>query len=129
MKYSLSNLAASAAIAGTALAASGDFNVLTMNVAGLPAILQGNDVPGDKTVNSKTMGSKFSEYNYDVIHVQEVRASSIRSMRGVEYRVSFLRLTAGTRTSTTMRPYTRPTATPTGPPLPVACLSAVDSTP
>ncbi|KAK8130049.1 Endonuclease exonuclease phosphatase family protein [Apiospora kogelbergensis] len=71
MKYSLSNLAASAAIAGTALAASGDFNVLTMNVAGLPAILQGNDVPGDKTVNSKTMGSKFSEYNYDVIHVQE----------------------------------------------------------
>ncbi|KAK8086824.1 endonuclease/exonuclease/phosphatase [Apiospora phragmitis] len=71
MKYTISNLAASAAIVGSALAASGDFNVLTMNVAGLPEILQGNDVPGDKTVNSNTMGSKFSEYNYDMIHVQE----------------------------------------------------------
>ncbi|KAK8039038.1 hypothetical protein PG993_007449 [Apiospora rasikravindrae] len=71
MKYTISNLAASAALAGSALAASGDFNVLTMNVAGLPEILQGNDVPGDKTVNSKTMGTKFSEYNYDMIHVQE----------------------------------------------------------
>ncbi|KAK7977727.1 hypothetical protein PG996_003780 [Apiospora saccharicola] len=71
MKYTISNLAASAALVGSALAASGDFNVLTMNVAGLPAILQGNDVPGDKTVNSKTMGSKFAEYDYDMIHVQE----------------------------------------------------------
>lgn len=74
MKYTINSLAASAALVGSALAASGDFNVLTMNVAGLPEILQGNDVPGDKTVNSNTMGSKFSEYNYDMIHVQEVRA-------------------------------------------------------
>ena len=52
---------------------SGDFTVLSMNVAGLPAILQDNDVPGDKTTNSKLIGSYFAQYGYDVIHVQEVR--------------------------------------------------------
>lgn len=59
--------------AGNVLAAtSGDFNVLTMNVAGLPAILNGNEVPGDKTTNTRTIGAKFAEYGYDIIHVQEV---------------------------------------------------------
>jgi hypothetical protein len=53
-------------------ATSGNFNVLSMNVAGLPAILNGNDVPGDKATNAATIGSKFAEYGYDVIHVQEV---------------------------------------------------------
>lgn len=43
-----------------------------MNVAGLPAILNGNDVPGDKATNAATIGSKFAQYGYDVIHVQEV---------------------------------------------------------
>ncbi|KAI1635664.1 endonuclease/Exonuclease/phosphatase [Biscogniauxia mediterranea] len=73
MKLSLSNRAIPASLlAAKALAAtSGDFNVLTMNVAGLPAILNGNDVPGDKTDNSKVIGSKFATYDYDIIHAQE----------------------------------------------------------
>ncbi|KAM7206392.1 Horcolin [Naviculisporaceae sp. PSN 640] len=50
---------------------SGKFNVLSMNVAGLPAILNPNDVPGDKSTNAKIIGAKFTEYNYDVIHMQE----------------------------------------------------------
>jgi hypothetical protein len=72
---SFTSIAASAAVLGrTALAAtSGEFNVLTMNVAGLPAILQDNDVPGDKATNAGTIGSKFAEYGYDIINVQEVR--------------------------------------------------------
>lgn len=53
------------------LAQSGKFSFLTYNVAGLPAFLQGNGVPGDKTVNSGIIGQKFTEYDYDVIHVQE----------------------------------------------------------
>ncbi|KAI0014726.1 Endonuclease/exonuclease/phosphatase, partial [Xylariomycetidae sp. FL0641] len=56
---------------GLAAATSGEFTVLTMNVAGLPAIFNGNDVPGDKETNTKTIGSKFAEYDYDIIHVQE----------------------------------------------------------
>ncbi|KAE8151659.1 Endonuclease/exonuclease/phosphatase [Aspergillus avenaceus] len=52
-------------------ATSGQFNVLSFNVAGLPAIFNGNEVPGDKTENSEQMGAKFTEYDYDVIHVQE----------------------------------------------------------
>ncbi|GJD02285.1 endonuclease/exonuclease/phosphatase family protein [Colletotrichum higginsianum] len=50
---------------------SGDLTVLAMNVAGLPEILQNNDVPGDKTTNSRTIGSYFAKFNYDIIHVQE----------------------------------------------------------
>jgi hypothetical protein len=56
----------------TAIATSGTFDVLTMNVAGLPAILNDNAVPGDKQTNAETIGSYFALYNYDVIHVQEV---------------------------------------------------------
>ncbi|KAE8352482.1 Endonuclease/exonuclease/phosphatase [Aspergillus coremiiformis] len=52
-------------------ATSGQFDVLSLNVAGLPALFNGNDVPGDKTVNSEELGRKFSEYDYDVIHMQE----------------------------------------------------------
>ncbi|KAE8373409.1 Endonuclease/exonuclease/phosphatase [Aspergillus bertholletiae] len=52
-------------------ATSGQFDVLSFNVAGLPAILNGNEVPGDKTQNSEAIGAKFAEYGYDVIHVQE----------------------------------------------------------
>ncbi|KAM0275823.1 hypothetical protein ACHAQH_007368 [Verticillium albo-atrum] len=64
--------AAGGAFAGLASAqSSGDLNVLTMNVAGLPAFLQGNDVPGDKTVNSRLIGTKFIQHGYDVINVQE----------------------------------------------------------
>ncbi|GAB7350607.1 hypothetical protein MBLNU459_g1175t1 [Dothideomycetes sp. NU459] len=49
---------------------SGSFNVLSMNVAGLPAVLNSNG-DGDKTTNSKLIGQDFSEYDYDVINVQE----------------------------------------------------------
>ncbi|KAH7028979.1 endonuclease/exonuclease/phosphatase [Microdochium trichocladiopsis] len=50
---------------------AGDLSVLTMNVAGLPAILQGNDVPGDKTTNSRLIGSLFAQYDFDIINMQE----------------------------------------------------------
>ena len=73
MKCTINTVAASAALVGRAAlaATSGEFSVLTMNVAGLPAVLNGNDVPGDKTENSRNIGSKLAAYNYDVIHVQE----------------------------------------------------------
>ncbi|KAI0472940.1 endonuclease/Exonuclease/phosphatase [Xylariaceae sp. FL0804] len=59
-------------LAGMSLAAtSGEFNILSMNVAGLPAILNSNDVPGDKTTNAETIGADFAKYDYDLIHVQE----------------------------------------------------------
>jgi hypothetical protein len=62
-----------AAIASSVTAAvtNGDFNVLAFNVAGLPAILNDNAVPGDKATNAGTIGTLFTEYDYDVIHVQE----------------------------------------------------------
>ncbi|EOD47151.1 Mannose-binding lectin [Neofusicoccum parvum] len=62
---------ASAAIPAALAATSGSFTALTFNVAGLPEILQNNDVPGDKTENTATIGQKFAEYDYDIIHVQE----------------------------------------------------------
>ncbi|KAK9470691.1 Endonuclease/exonuclease/phosphatase [Dipodascopsis tothii] len=72
------NLALSAAAAASfigavvaAPATSGSFNCLSMNVAGIPEILQSNDESGDKTTNTQTIGEKFSEYGYDFIHVQE----------------------------------------------------------
>ncbi|KAF2116485.1 endonuclease/exonuclease/phosphatase family protein-like protein [Lophiotrema nucula] len=54
-----------------ALQTSGTFNILSFNVAGLPAILNSNDVPGDKTTNTASIGQKFAQYNYSLIHVQE----------------------------------------------------------
>ncbi|ERS95282.1 uncharacterized protein SPSK_01732 [Sporothrix schenckii 1099-18] len=54
-----------------AAATGGSFSILSMNVAGLPAILQSNDVPGDKATNAGTIGSDFAKYGYDVINVQE----------------------------------------------------------
>jgi hypothetical protein len=64
---SLAALASSVVAAAT----SGDFNVLSFNVAGLPSILNDNSVPGDKATNAGTIGTLFAEYDYDVIHVQE----------------------------------------------------------
>ncbi|KAF2675616.1 hypothetical protein K458DRAFT_437857 [Lentithecium fluviatile CBS 122367] len=55
----------------SAAATSGSFNALSFNVAGLPAILNNNDVPGDKTANTARIGQLFSQYNYSIIHVQE----------------------------------------------------------
>ncbi|KAK7753046.1 hypothetical protein SLS62_004996 [Diatrype stigma] len=75
MKLNISIVATQAGAllaANTVLAAtSGEFNILTMNVAGLPEFLNNNEVPGDKTTNSGTIGAKFAEYGYDIIHVQE----------------------------------------------------------
>ena len=74
MKYRGVIVSSVAALAATASAAtSGEFDVLSMNVAGLPAIFNSNDVPGDKATNAGTIGSYFAEYDYDMIHVQEVR--------------------------------------------------------
>jgi hypothetical protein len=52
-------------------ASSGEFTVLSFNVAGLPEILNNNDVPGDKTTNTASIGTDFAAYDFDVIHVQE----------------------------------------------------------
>ncbi|KXJ88127.1 Endonuclease/exonuclease/phosphatase [Microdochium bolleyi] len=50
---------------------SGKFSFLTYNVAGLPAFLSGNGVPGDKGTNANSIGRVFAEQKYDIIHVQE----------------------------------------------------------
>ncbi|KAH7139653.1 endonuclease/Exonuclease/phosphatase [Dactylonectria estremocensis] len=55
----------------TAAATSGDLTILSMNVAGLPAILNSNDVPGDKATNAGLIGTYFAKYGYDIIHAQE----------------------------------------------------------
>ncbi|KAL2146787.1 hypothetical protein VTI28DRAFT_2268 [Corynascus sepedonium] len=52
-------------------ATSGRFNILSINVAGLPEFLNNNDVPGDKETNAASISSKFAEHDLDVIHVQE----------------------------------------------------------
>lgn len=54
-------------------ATNGQFTALTFNVAGLPQILQSNDVNGTKTENAQEIGTYFSKYGYDIIHLQEVR--------------------------------------------------------
>jgi hypothetical protein len=63
--------AAALASVSSAIAIGGDFNILSFNVAGLPAILNGNEVPGDKATNAGTIGTLFTKYDYDVINVQE----------------------------------------------------------
>ncbi|KAK0390503.1 hypothetical protein NLU13_0007 [Sarocladium strictum] len=65
------SLAATAFIGTVAAATSGSISLLTMNVAGLPEALQGNDVPGDKATNARQIGTYFAQYNYDIIHIQE----------------------------------------------------------
>ena len=71
MKFTTTTLLAQGALTAAA-ATAGDLTILTMNVAGLPAILNPNDVAGGKKAAAKTIGSKFAQYGYDVIHVQEV---------------------------------------------------------
>lgn len=60
-------------IDGGLAAAAGKFSILSMNVAGLPAWLNNNGVPGDKAEVAALIGTKFAEHGYDVIQVQEVR--------------------------------------------------------
>lgn len=69
--HSISLLAGAGSVAFAAT--SGSVDILAMNVAGLPPIFNGNDVPGDKAANARTIGSYFAEYKYDIIHLQEVR--------------------------------------------------------
>ena len=65
-------VAASALLSlASAAATGGDFDILSINVAGLPPVLNGNGVPGDKTVNSRIIGSRLALYDYDIVHMQE----------------------------------------------------------
>jgi hypothetical protein len=50
---------------------SGGFNTITFNVAGLPDIINGNDVPGDKTTNTARIGQLLTQYNISLVNVQE----------------------------------------------------------
>ncbi|KAK3386626.1 Endonuclease/exonuclease/phosphatase [Podospora didyma] len=68
---SISCITAALLVEGALAATSGKFSILSMNVAGLPAILNQNDVPGDKTTNALSIGTKFAQYGFDVIHAQE----------------------------------------------------------
>ncbi|KEP49190.1 endonuclease/exonuclease/phosphatase family protein [Rhizoctonia solani 123E] len=61
----------SSSLTERAAKSSGNFNVLSMNVAGLPAILNPNGESGDKTTNTMYIGQKMSQYNYGIINVQE----------------------------------------------------------
>jgi hypothetical protein len=53
--------AAALATVSSAIATGGDFNVLSFNVAGLPAILNGNEVPGDSTFSPNDKSFLFWE--------------------------------------------------------------------
>jgi hypothetical protein len=50
---------------------SGAFNTITFNVAGLPEIINGNDVPGDKNTNTALIGQLLTQYNISFVNVQE----------------------------------------------------------
>jgi hypothetical protein len=50
---------------------SGKFNTITFNVAGLPPILNGNEIPGDKDTNTARIGKLLSDYNISLVHMQE----------------------------------------------------------
>ena len=67
----LASLLELATLVSTAPTATGSLSAVTMNVAGLPAIFNGNG-EGDKKNNSIEIGKKFSQYKYDLINVQEV---------------------------------------------------------
>lgn len=71
MRSTLALLTLSTLVSTTLAQTTGTFNTLTYNVAGLPALLNGNDVPGDKTTNTARIGQLFTRYNISLIHVQE----------------------------------------------------------
>lgn len=68
---STSLVALSALLSQAAAQTSGTFDILSFNVAGLPAILNSNGVPGDKKDNTFRMGQLFAQYDFDLIQVQE----------------------------------------------------------
>lgn len=49
--------AAAFAVGVSTQATSGSFDILSMNVAGLPPLFNGNDVPGDKATNASMIPS------------------------------------------------------------------------
>lgn len=55
----------------TVAQSSGSFDFLTYNVAGLPGIINGNDIPGDKKTNSRLLGDALGRENHDFVHMQE----------------------------------------------------------
>lgn len=59
---------------------SGSFNFLVYNVAGLPAFLNDNGVPGDKDTNAGIIGSKLAEGDFNVVQMQEVIAPRDRKV-------------------------------------------------
>ncbi|KAJ7631978.1 mannose-binding lectin [Mycena polygramma] len=67
----LTLLALNAVRVRAAAAPAGTFDILSMNVAGLPEILNGNGESGDKTDNTAVIGQDMAKFAYDVIHVQE----------------------------------------------------------
>lgn len=82
MCFAVPFLAFAFSLLSRALAAnSGTFDLLTYNIAGLPSFLSDNGVPGDKGTNAGTIGSKFAQYGYDVIHVQEVRNNRLQILK------------------------------------------------
>lgn len=71
MRFSKSSFCILSWITSVLAQTPGKFNVLTFNVAGLPPILNSNEVPGDKTTNTARIGQLFTQYNFSLIHVQE----------------------------------------------------------
>lgn len=64
-------LASSQLFLGSEVQNSGAFNVLSYNVAGLPQFINSNGVHGSKFTNTAAIGTKFAEYDFDVVQVQE----------------------------------------------------------
>jgi hypothetical protein len=63
---------------GAALAqTSGKFTTSTFNVAGLPPIFNGNEIPGDKNTNTARIGQLLTQYNISLIHTQEDFVSNV----------------------------------------------------
>ncbi|KAL2868787.1 endonuclease/exonuclease/phosphatase family protein [Aspergillus lucknowensis] len=71
MKMKKTHLLALLSRLSPTLAASGTFSILSSNVAGLPAFLNNNEVPGDKATNTELIGQRMVENAYDIVHVQE----------------------------------------------------------
>lgn len=117
MKNSLI-IGASLLASAHATATSGSFTALSFNVAGLPSILNSNDVNGTKTENAEEIGTYFAEYGYDIINMQEVRRKRARFAKH-KYLIRF-------RISITMPTFTTLMTTPTGPPHRVVRASEVD---
>lgn len=58
-------------------ALTGTFDVVTYNVAGLPAFLGGDQSSEEKQQNANAIGQLLAENDYDVVHLQEVRSTAM----------------------------------------------------